>query len=129
MAETIIIKGEPPCPRPWIKKINPLFWFGNDEASAQGNTFVYKYLRNFMQNFRWYVIGVVDRDHSVTGLAPAACNLWSDLTPPLTGWKWAIVSGWLPYVSYSGRKTDRGDGFVFYLGWQPRGGFGGRLTW
>lgn len=129
MIETIIVKGEPPCPRPWYKKINPLWWFGNDEASAIGNTFAYKYVRNIAQNARFYVIGVVDRDHSVKGPAPALANLWTETDPPRTGWKWAIVAGFLPYISYCAGKTEKGDGFVFYFGWQPRGGFGARLTW
>lgn len=110
--------------RPWYKKINPIWWFGNDEAPATA-TFTYKYLRNIAQNFRWYVIGVVDRPHSIKGPQPAMKNLWTDAPPTpghASGWKWAIVAGFLPYVSYS-----KGS-FAFYLGWQPWGGFGIRVT-
>lgn len=129
MIETITVPGEPPCPRPWYKKINPLWWFGNDEASAVGNTFVYKYIRNPLQNFRWYVIGVVDRDHTVTAAEPAMANMWSEADEPKTGWKFARVAKVLPYIAYNSRlKDETGDGFVFQLGWQPRGGLSGRLT-
>jgi hypothetical protein len=125
--ETITIMGEG-SPRPWYN----LWWFGNDEASAEGNTFVYKYIRNPMQNFRWYVVGVVDRDHTVTGEIPVMYNLWTEAPPPYTrtGWKISWVNGWLPYVSYAKGKPEGidSDGFVFYLGWQPSGGLGYRLT-
>lgn len=111
--------------RPFYKKINPLWWFGNDELSAEGNTFVYKYLRNFMQNFRWYVIGVADRPHTVTSEAPALDTQWAY---PKSGWKNAKINGWLPYWSYVKNNTETSEGFVFQFGWQPRGGLSGRLT-
>jgi hypothetical protein len=112
--------------RPWYKKINPLWWFGNDEASAQGNTFVYKYLRNFMQNFRWYVIGLADRGHWVTGKFGNAANPLpnkrSDLRPAESGWQysvnWAFGMPIMPWISYASRH------FTFYIGFEPRGGFG-----
>lgn len=121
--QTIFLQGEQT--RPWYKKINPIWWFGNDEASAQGNTFIYKYIRNPMQNFRWYVIGVVDRPHWVTG-SPAIVNERSDMTPVETGWCFSVI--WLgpfpllPYISYSSKSL------TFYLGWQPRGGLGAKLN-
>ena len=135
MKETLLVPGEPPCPRP--RKWRVWWWFDNDEASAQGNTLVYRYLRNPAQNLRWYVLGVVDRDHTVSGTPvdhdsdgkPVFVNLLSDMVPPRTGWTLSWVNNWLPYVSYSGKKPASGsDGIAFYLGWQPRGCLGGRLT-
>lgn len=127
MIETILIKGEPPCPRP--RKWRVWWWFDNDEASAQNNTFYYRYVRNPFQNFRWYVIGFVDRDHMVTGEFPAQETLWADLRPPKTGWKNAKIDNRYPFWSYSGEKPESGgEGFVYYFGWQPRGGFGFRFT-
>ena len=112
--------------RPLSSKLNPLWWFDNDERTAVGNTFVYKYLRNFMQNFRWYVIGVADRPHSVTGRygnsdLPIPAKR-SDLHPPESGWQYSVI--WvfglplLPWISFASRH------FTFYLGWEPAGGFG-----
>lgn len=116
---TVIMSGE--ARRPWYKKINPLWWFGNDEASAVGNTFYYKYIRNPMQNFRWYVIGVVDRPHVVTGRYPIV-NRRSDLSPAETGFTYSFIHvlgvPLLPYASYSYKH------FTAYIGWQPRGGVG-----
>ncbi len=108
-------------PRPWYKKINPIWWFGNDEASAVGNTFYYKYVRNFMQNFRWYVIGLADRPHWVTGRAPIV-NKRSDIRPPESGItysvNWVFGLPLLPWFCVAYRY------FTFYIGWEPRGGFG-----
>ena len=115
-------------PRPWYKKINPLWWFGNDEA-APDSTFVYKYLRNPAQNFRWYVIGFADRPHSVTGRAgtmvtdsgiiQTILNKRSDNRPtPETGFQYSFINGFWPFVSYSSKH------FTAYIGWEPRGGFG-----
>lgn len=107
--------------RPWYKKINPIWWFGNDELSAVGNTFWYKYGRNPLQNFRWYVIGMADRVHKVSGRAPI-CNKRSDLRPVQTGFQWSFVHVFgvplLPWVCVAYRH------FTAYIGWEPRGGFG-----
>lgn len=108
-------------PRPWWRKINPLWWLGNDERSAVGNTFYYKYVRNFAQNFRWYVIGLADRPHLVTGRAPI-CNKRSDLRPAESGWQYSFVHllgvPLLPWVCFASRRL------TFYFGWEPDGGFG-----
>jgi hypothetical protein len=104
---------------PLSKKLNPLWWFENDEA-APGDTFVYLYVRNFMMNFKRFVIGIGDRDHWVTGRGPnPLLVLRSDVG--LSAWQWAFL--WvlglplLPFVSYSGSRVE------WYLGWQPWGEF------
>ncbi len=123
-AETVFVAGI--SRRPWYKKLNPFWWFGNDEQSAQGNTLYYKYIRNPLQNFRWYVVGVVDRPHYVTGRAPAIANERGDLKPPQPGWCISVI--WLgqlpvlPYVSFSSRRL------TFQIGWQPSGGFSLKLN-
>lgn len=128
MITTVTFPGDPPCPRPWYKKINPLWWLGNDEQSAQGNTFYYRYIRNPFQNFRWYVIGVVDRPHKVIGRASGdpdrpLVNKRSDIRPvPESGFTWSFIYVFgiplLPWVSWAYRY------FTFYFGWEPNGGFG-----
>jgi hypothetical protein len=134
MIETVYYEGV--TRRPWSLKLNPIWWFGNDEEPVPPDwykpgqwdawrTFSW-YMRNPLQNFGRYVIGVYDRPHWVTGPQPAMENLWSDLHPPQLGWKWAIIQmSWpifLPYVSYSGKFV------TFYLGWQPSGFFGLKLN-
>lgn len=115
--ETVLYTADRPR-YPWWKKINPLWWFGNDEAKP-GDTFVYLYIRNFMMNFKRFVIGVGDRDHYVTGKSPALTVLRSDLKPPEKGWQYSFIhvfgKPFLPFVSYSGEKVE------WYVGWQPWG--------
>ena len=121
-----ILVNQNEVPRPWYKKLNPLWWFGNDEASAVGNTFYYKYIRNPAQNYRWYVIGLADRQHSVTGKYGNADNIIpnkrSDLRPAESGWQysvnWCFGLPLLPFVCFASRHL------TFYIGWEPRGGFG-----
>ncbi len=118
--------------RPLYKKINPLWWFGNDEEPDPPDwykpgqlkfwRYISWYMRNPLMNFGRYVIGVYDCPHWVSGPTPVMENLWSDLHPPQFGWKWSVI--WLagipllPYVSYAGKYI------TFYLGWQPSGFFG-----
>jgi hypothetical protein len=116
----------PLVPRATKDKCNPLWWFGNDEISAENNSFVYKYLRNIAQNWRWYVVGVADRVHKVTGLYVDQNgnfpNKRSDMRPVQTGLQVAVVWAFgflpLPYVSVSWRY------FTAYAGWEPKGGLG-----
>jgi hypothetical protein len=77
-------------------------------------------------NFVGFVIGVEDRNYSVTGSAPVLLTTGRDGHPQQFGWRWAIISTkWLrlPYVSYSGGRVE------FYLDWRPAsGGFGLKLV-
>ena len=120
--ETVFYKADRPT-YSWRVKINPLWWFENDEAKPT-DSFVYLYLRNFMMNFKRFVIGVGDRDHWVTGKAPALTILRSDLGE--RGWQYSVI--WLgpvpalPFVSYSGKYVEG------YLGWQPWGEFAVKVS-
>lgn len=77
-------------------------------------------------NFVGFVIGVEDRNYSVTGSAPVLRTTGRDCDPVQMGFRWAVLSvGWarLPFVSYYNGKVE------FYLGWRPAsGGFGAKLV-
>ncbi len=133
--ETVSVMGR--IRKPLWRKLNPLWWFGNEDEQQLADAPWYMpawpqwqrwmfwyYFRNPLQNFRCYVIGVADCNYTVTGKAPALCVLRSDLQPPQTGWQWSIIKIGLlrlPFVSYSGRVT-------FYIGWQPSGIAGVKLV-
>jgi len=66
-----------------------------------------------------FVIGFEGRGYVVMGPAPVTLTTWYDNVPHGYGWKWSIINGWAPFVSYSGTR------FLWYLGWRPAsGGFG-----
>jgi len=121
MIETVFYTADRK-PYPWTKKINPIWWFDNDEDHDKG--FVFRFIRNNLMNFKRFVIGVGDRDHWVSGKAPAMAVLRSDIGE--RGWQYSII--WvcgvplLPFVSYSGKVWE------FYLGWQPWGELAFKLT-
>lgn len=114
----------------WLKKLNP-FWalFGNEDDGFFGDdpwrngrdrTFLLAvewWLRNPMHNLTWYVIGVADKDRTITGP-------WGDKhANPDGGLLWSIVKAKnkgipLPYVNYT-----KGY-FKMYAGWRPSGAFG-----
>ena len=112
----------------WKQKINPLWWVGNADdpippewyRSGQNETIrkIMWALRNPLHNFTFYVIGVADKEHSVTGEYP------EEVFNPDGGWKKHVVevNGLkLPFISYS-------NGIKFYIGWRERGNFGIKLT-
>lgn len=124
---------------PLWKKINPIWWLGNDSEQTVEQAPWYKpndpgwvrwlfwQLRNPLQNLRCYVLGVQDRNYTVTGKTPVLTVQRDDLQPPETGWQWCVLSGgdlWLPraFVSYSGKRV------LWYLGWQPTGFFGAKFN-
>src|SRR5262245_40015028 len=109
----------------WSKKLNPIWWFGNDDEQQVADAAWYRpewpqwrrelywnYFRNPLQNFRAYVIGVQDRNYTVTGRAPVLTVQRDDLDPPEYGWQWSII--WLPipapFVSYAGTHI------IWYVG-------------
>ena len=110
-------------------KASVTWWFGNDdeqqlpdwyhpEWEPDRRRFYWYYLRNPLQNFRCYVIGVQDRNYTVTGRAPVLTVQRDDIGE--IGWQWCFLhrgelSFPLPFISYSGRRV------VFQLGWQPSG--------
>ena len=132
MSVTVEYQGLPPIP--WGKKLNPLWWFGNDTEQQLSEAPWYRpewpewrrklywyYLRNPLQNFRAAVIGVRDRSFKVTSKAPAWTIQRNDLGE--TGWHWNVLHGgdlWVPrpFVSYAGTRV------VWYAGWNTFGFFG-----
>ena len=114
------------------KKINPIWWFGNQDEPVPPAwempgwptwvRYVFWYSRNPLTNFASYVIGVVDKNYTVTGTSPVCANVLNDLLPPQIGWHRSVIWLWgwcpLPYISYSGKRI------LFYAGWQPAGFFG-----
>lgn len=118
--------------KPLWKKITGIvwwWWMNDDEQTVdQANWFhsdwpywqrwlIWNFVRNPLQNFRAYVIGVQDRNYKVTGKAPVLTIQRDDLSPPETGFQWCWIRLWIPlwFVSYSGKSV------VWYIGWQPSG--------
>lgn len=119
--------------QPWYKKVNPIWWLLNDgepwppDWYLPGRAYwvrtLYWYLRNPFENFGDYVIGVADRNYTVTGTSPVTLTAWNDVGQ--IGWKYSIIRiGWLrlPFVSYAGTK------WMFYAGWQYGGFFGFKVN-
>jgi hypothetical protein len=130
--ETLHVTGR--TRRPLRKKLSPLWWLMNDAEPWPPDWYLPQrlpplrvlswYLRNPLQNFGNYVLGVCDRNFTVRGTAPVMMVMWDDAVPPRTGWKWSVIRLGvlrLPFISYSGRV-------LFYAGWQPNGFFGFKLN-
>jgi hypothetical protein len=118
--------------RGW-RKLSPVWWFLNDEEpqppawhkpdSTRWWRVASWYLRNPFQNFGKYIVGVYDRNYTVTGTDPVCATDWLDVPPGnRTGFKWSVIrlSGGirLPFVSYVGKRV------CWYMGWQWWGFFG-----
>jgi hypothetical protein len=110
---------------PLIKKLNPIWWFGNDteqsadeapwyhpEWSRARRYFYWNFLRNPLQNFRCFMIGVQDRNYVVTGRYPVLTVQRDDLVSREYGFQCSVI--WLlvprPFISYSGKYV------VWYVG-------------
>ena len=117
--------------QPVWKKLNPVWWFLNDDEpdppdwQLPGKPYLIRqlswYVRNPLQNFGRYVVGVYDRNYTVVGTAPVYATNWSDVHPDKTGWKVSTIHAGLlrlPYVSYES------DQVLWYAGWQWSGFFG-----
>jgi hypothetical protein len=74
------------------------------------------FCRNPIGNFMGFVVGFEGRGYTVSGPAPVMLTTLYDATPPAYGWKWSVINGWAPFVSYSGRRV------LWYLGWRPASG-------
>lgn len=77
-------------------------------------------------NFVGFIVGVEDRNYTVTGVAPALASTGRDCGQE--GWRWSVINlkyVKLPFVSYYK------NGFIeFYLGWRPAsGGFGIKIVY
>lgn len=115
---------------PWSRKINPLWWLQNDTEQTvdQAPWFLPNLphwlralawaIRNPLQNFRCFVVGVQDRNYTVTGKAPVNVVQRDDISQ--TGWQYCVIHTRipLPFISYSGKR------FLWYAGWQFNGFFG-----
>ena len=116
-------------------KLNPLWWLGNDTEQTVDQAEWYHQdwpewrrslgwaLRNPLQNFRAFIIGVQDRNYEVEvvhGNPDPQVVQRNDVGE--YGYqviKLKFKCGvQLPFVSYSGKRV------VWYAGWQPSGFFG-----
>jgi hypothetical protein len=117
--------------QPIWKKLNPVWWLLNDNEpdppdwQLPGKPYLIRqlswYLRNPLQNFGRYVLGVYDRNYTVIGTAPVYTTNWSDVHPGKIGWKTSTIHLGplrLPYVSYEDEYL------LWYAGWQWSGFFG-----
>src|SRR5262245_20208664 len=115
--------------KPTELKASPLWWLGNDDEQQLSEAPWYRpewpewrrhlywyYFRNPLQNLRAFVIGLSDRNFTVTGRAPVMTIQRDDIGE--IGWQWCVIylNGWMfPFISYSGKRL------VFQAGWQPNG--------
>lgn len=70
-----------------------------------------------------FVIGFEGKGYTVRGNEDVMLTTLYDAVPPRYGFNWAVINGWAPFVSYSGKT------FLWYLGWRPiSGGFGSKFN-
>jgi hypothetical protein len=104
--------------KPAVKKLNPIWWFGNDDEQQTADWYhpewprwprdvYWNFLRNPLQNFRCFVIGVQDRNYTVTGRAPVMTVQRDDLGPPERGFQWCVIHTLIPlgFLSYSSKHV------------------------
>lgn len=131
MIETVEVTGRTPVS--WTKKINPWWWLWNDldqipdQWYMPGANYYWRqtcwWFRNHCANFVGFVIGVNDRNYSISGTVPVRDGSLADTGA--FGWKWSVIRfGWvrLPFISYAGTHV------VWYLGWRFSGGFGIKIV-
>lgn len=118
-------------PISWTYKINPIWWFGNIGDPTAPDWYmpgkpswlrnIFWYLRNPLENFGSYVIGVADRNYTVYSNSPFPVMSNEPADVGKTGLKTSVIKLGLlrlPYISYSGTRV------LYYAGWQPGGFFG-----
>ena len=142
MIETVAVTDHVPV-TPWTKKLNPLWWLQGPDgwtvpAVNNGAPYlpsisatwlrrlIWFGIRNPGMNFVGFIVGVEDRNYTVTGVAPALASTGRDCGQE--GWRWSVINlkyVKLPFVSYYK------NGFIeFYLGWRPAsGGFGIKIVY
>lgn len=93
------------------------------EVSNQFLRNLYWFFRNPLGNLFGFVLGFTGSGYTISGPAPVLLTTLRDASPEQFGWKYSIINGWAPFVSY--------NGFVeFYLGWRPEGGaLGFKVNW
>jgi hypothetical protein len=100
--------------KPWYKKLNPVWWVGNDDDPPPiGYTEWGWFLRNPFHNFYFYVIGVADQPDRTWWASYSTVT-----TFPPKGFGYAFTNRVLPYLAYRGPKYEG------YIGWRPSGAFG-----
>jgi len=125
-------------PQPLSNLLNPWWWLVTGDGVApevnNGQPYlpsirqqwlrnIFWWFRNPCGNFVGYVIGLEGINYSVTGTAPVLATTGRDCDPQQFGWRWAIVHGAYPFVSFWNGTVE------FYLGWRPAsGGFGLKLV-
>jgi hypothetical protein len=132
MIETLVV---PPQPYP----TGFLWWFRNGDSwhapeVNNGKPYLPDVTNQFLRDFLWFfrnpignfmgfVIGFGGVGYTVKGPEPVMLTTLYDANPPQYGWKWAVINGWAPFVSYSGKLV------LWYLGWRPySGGFGAKFN-
>ena len=133
MNESVTISGRQPVSV--AKKINPLWWFGNDPQPSPpdwylpGSAYWWRYfmwrVRNPLVNFNDYVIGVCDQNYMVSGPAPVTVPDWLSVDDGKTlGFKWSVIHTRLPrpFISYTGKKRGA-KRVLWHVGWEPGGSF------
>jgi hypothetical protein len=121
---------------PWTKKINVIWWFGNEFDPIENEPQMWPTLplwqrrilwalRNPMENFNRYVIGILDRDPVVVGESTpllgsfAVSGGWAYYRIKPRTAKWA----WRPGLSYEGGNGN----LQLFVGWKHDGPFGAAL--
>ena len=109
--------GEPTAP-PWYR---PDWW---KDSYPQWALNILWYIRNPLQNFGKYVMGVTDKNYVIIGSAPILASTMEDVGG--YGFKWHVILlyGWipLPFASFNGPN------WMWYAGWQWWGFFGFKLN-
>jgi hypothetical protein len=135
-------RNVPPTPYP----TGFLWWFRNGDSwhapayneANDGNQPYQPNIKNqFLRDFLWFCRNPIGNFMGFVigfeGTAPVLLTTWYDARnedtswrfdsalniPVRRKWKWSVINGWAPFVSYSGKRV------LWYLGWRPSsGGFG-----
>lgn len=151
-----------------LKKLNPLWWFANDddpvipkdchpEWSESKRNFYWKYVRNPLHNFTFYVVGAADKikEGRIKRLGRYPASVFN----PYGGWNFAyslcvpnysLMVTALILISMYFHKLSLYKSFIltgltiativtlpfisyigklkFYIGWRERGNLGVKLT-
>ena len=132
-----------------IERLNPVWWFGNVKwpeapdhyiekmgGNAKWATFMFNFIRNPLQNFTHYVIGISDkmdsiecfvygRDTKAMFSEKYKLNFW------VVNYRWLWLCGfalWVPLKNNGSDNPREFTNFHIMLGWKPTSGnIGGAL--
>ena len=117
-----------------MHKWNPLWWFLNSrEPTAPADyhptwpkwlrDFAYSILRNPLNNFLHFVVGISDKEREYVGNVNATYRTDRDESG------WVLLAGrpsgsiwWRPWISYTGKRL------LWGIGWKNSGQLGGKVT-